>query len=105
MTNEKLNNKSLLKYNVEQVINKYTNQFQNYNFNLAIYFTEKIDNAKKDDYYKLLIEDAGSCYEQFSKKINKSNLKVVSIYIREDTNISQEIESSIENIIYFSDRY
>ena len=105
MTNDKLNNKSLLKYNIEQVINKYTNQFQNYNFNLSIYFTRKIDESKVNDYYVLLNGGGSSCDSQFSKKINKSNLKVVSIYIREDTNISQEIESSIENIIYLSDRY
>ena len=105
VTSEYLNSKNLLEYNIQQIINKYTAQFPNYDLDFAIYFTKKIDDTKTIDYYTLLNSGTGSCYEQFSKNINKSELKVISVFIRDDTDINEEIKTSMENIIDFSTRY
>lgn len=100
-----LNDQNILKNNIKQISNKYMSQFPNYNFNLSIYFTRKIDKSKINDYYVLLNGGGGSCDHQFSKKINKSELKLISIRIEPNTDIDLVIEDSIRNIIYLSDRY
>lgn len=101
MTREHLKDKNLLKQNIQQVINKYINYFCDYDLSLSIYFTEKIDDTKIDDYFTLLTPStscAVPCYEKFTKKINKSDLKHIYFLITDNTDINQEIETEIKKI-------
>jgi hypothetical protein len=98
MTNKHLKNDKKLAENIEEVINYYKSQYPNYEVDVVIYFLDNINTKKAKDYYTLISSRISLCNEGFEHKFNTSKIKTLNIYINEDTDVTEEIRTSIESI-------
>jgi len=101
MNKKNLNNKYLLRYNLRQLLNKYMSEFPDYYFDLKIYFTDEIDNSNINEYYYLLIPES-FCDNNLDTEVDKSELLLMSIGLRNNDNVDFEIEDSLKRISKFS---